>query len=58
MAAYVALIQNVSDVDKYTGEYVPQVMPILAKHGIEVLAAHFGEKAVEGKHGHRLHCAC
>lgn len=48
MSAYLALTHKVADVDKYVGEYVPQVMPLLAKHGIEVLAAHFGATAIEG----------
>lgn len=48
MTAYLALTHKVADVDKYVGEYVPKVMPLLQKHGIEVLAAHFGAKAVEG----------
>ena len=48
MTAYLALTHKVADVDKYVGEYVPQVMPILQEHGIEVLVAHFGAEAVEG----------
>lgn len=48
MTAYLALTHKVADVDRYVGEYVPQVMPILEKHGIEVLAAHFGATAIEG----------
>ena len=48
MTAYLVLTHKVTDVDRYTGEYVPQVMPLLAKHGIEVVAAHFGATALEG----------
>lgn len=48
MTAYLALTHEVADVDRYVGEYVPQVMPLLEKHGIEVLAAHFGATAIEG----------
>ncbi len=48
MTAYLALTHKVTDVDKYVGDYVPQVLPILQKHGIEVLAAHFGATAIEG----------
>ncbi|MGH9186292.1 MAG: DUF1330 domain-containing protein [Acidimicrobiales bacterium] len=48
MTTYLALTQNVADVDKYLGDYVPQVLPLLEKHGIEILAAHFGASAVEG----------
>jgi uncharacterized protein (DUF1330 family) len=46
--AYLALTHKVADVDKCIGDYVPQVMPLLEKHGIEVLAAHFGATALEG----------
>ena len=30
------------------GDYVPPVMPLLEKHGIEVLVAQFGATAFEG----------
>jgi len=48
MTAYLALTHKVADVDKYLGDYVPQVVPLLQKHGIEVLAGHFGATALEG----------
>jgi uncharacterized protein (DUF1330 family) len=48
MTAYLTLTHKVADVDKYLSEYVPQVIPLLAKHGIKVLAAHFGATAIEG----------
>ena len=48
MTAYLVLTQRVADVDKYVGEYVPQLVPLVQKHGIEVLAAHFGATAIEG----------
>lgn len=48
VTAYLALTHKVADVDAYVGSYVPRVMPLLAKHGIEVLAAHFGATAIEG----------
>jgi uncharacterized protein (DUF1330 family) len=48
VTAYLALTHKVADVDKYVGHYVPQVMPLLAKHGIEVLAVQFGATAIEG----------
>jgi uncharacterized protein (DUF1330 family) len=48
VTAYLALTHKVADVDKYLGDYVPQVTPLLSKHGIEVLAAHFGATALEG----------
>jgi uncharacterized protein (DUF1330 family) len=48
LTAYVALTQKVNDVDKYVETYIPQVMPLLEKYGIEVRVAHFGAKAIEG----------
>ena len=48
MTAYLALTQNVADVDKYLGEYVPPVLQLFEKYGIEVLAAQFGASAIEG----------
>lgn len=48
MTAYAALTQKVADLDKYVGEYMPEVGPLLEKYGIEVVVAHFGATAVEG----------
>jgi uncharacterized protein (DUF1330 family) len=48
MSAYLALTQKVADVERYVGDYIPQVMPLLQKHGIDVLVAHFGATAIEG----------
>ena len=48
MTAYLALTQKVNDLDKYQETYIPQVMPLLEKYGIEVLVAHFGATAIEG----------
>lgn len=48
MTAYLALTQNVGDLDAYQTQYVPDVLPLLQKHGIEVQAAHFGASALEG----------
>lgn len=49
MTAYLALTQNVVDVDKYLEEYVPPVLQLFKKYGIEVLAAQFGASAIEGR---------
>jgi uncharacterized protein (DUF1330 family) len=49
MAAYVVLMQQVEDVDRYRQEYVPGVMSFLAKHGAEVLVAGFDAEAAEGQ---------
>jgi len=48
MTAYVVLTQQVSDVDRYVGEYAPQAMPILQKYGIEVLVFQIGATSLEG----------
>ena len=48
MTAYVALTQKVADVELYVRDYIPQVMPLLQKHGLEVLVAHFDATALEG----------
>lgn len=49
MAAYFVLTQQVDDVERYVGEYIPQVMPFLGKHGAEILAASFEANGVEGE---------
>ena len=47
MAAYVVLMQQVEDVERYREEYVPGVMSVLAKDGAEVLVAGFDAELVE-----------
>jgi uncharacterized protein (DUF1330 family) len=49
MAAFVVLMQQVEDIDRYRDEYIPGVMPFLAKHGAEVLVASFDASAAEGE---------
>ncbi len=49
MAAYLVLMQHVDDTDRYRSEYVPGVLPILSKHGGDVLVAGFDAKAAEGE---------
>ena len=48
MTAYLALTHDVADVDKYLGEYVPPVLQLFEKYGIEVLVAQVGASAIEG----------
>lgn len=48
MTAYMVLTHTVADVDRFVGEYVSQVRPLLQKHGIEVIAAGFGMTPLEG----------
>jgi len=49
MAAYLVLMQEVDDVDRYRGEYLPRVVPLLQKHGAETLVAGSGAEAAEGE---------
>jgi uncharacterized protein (DUF1330 family) len=48
MAAYFVLMQQVDDIDRYRDEYIPQVRPLLKKHGAEVLVTGFEAEAAEG----------
>jgi uncharacterized protein (DUF1330 family) len=48
MAAYLVLMQEVDDVDRYRSEYVPGVGPLLQKHGAQVLVAGFDAEVAEG----------
>lgn len=49
MAAYLVLMQQVDDTDRYRRAYVPKVMPLLVKHGGDVLAGGFEAEAAEGE---------
>lgn len=49
MAAYFVLMQQVDDTNRYRNEYVPSVLPLLEKHGGEVLVAGFDAEPAEGK---------
>ena len=49
MAAYFILTQTVTDQTVYSEEYVPGVLPFLAKHGGEVLVAAFETEALQGE---------
>ena len=48
MSAYFILMQNIEDPARYGGEYIPQVMPFLQKHGAEIVAATHEAEALEG----------
>lgn len=48
MAAYVIATYDIHDPEAYEG-YVPGVMPLLEKHGAEVLVADFEARALEGE---------
>jgi uncharacterized protein (DUF1330 family) len=49
MAAYFVLMQQVDDIERYRSEYVPGVVPLLAKHGGELVVGGFDAEAVEGE---------
>jgi len=49
MAAYVVLMQQVDDTDRYLSEYVPAAVPFPVKHGGEVLPADFDAEAAQGE---------
>ncbi len=49
MAAYFILTQTVTDQTAYSEDYVPGVLPILAKHGAEILVAAFETQALQGE---------
>src|SRR5689334_6692347 len=49
MAAYLVLMQQVHDIDRYRAEYLPRLRPFLEKHGAEVLVAGFDAEPAEGQ---------
>lgn len=48
MSAYLVLMQEVHDIERYRNEYLPGLRPFLAKHGGEVLVAGFDAEPAEG----------
>lgn len=48
MSAYFILTQTVTDPQKYSQEYIAQVMPFLAKHQAEVIVAELEARPLEG----------
>ena len=48
-AAYFILTQTVTDQMAYSQQYIPGVLPFLAKHGAEVLVASFETEALQGE---------
>ena len=49
MAAYLVLMEEIDDVDRYRNEYVPQVGPLLKKHGAQTLVGGLGAEPAEGE---------
>ena len=48
MSAYFILTQTIIDLEAFRHDYIPKVMPILEKHGGEVLVASFDATPLEG----------
>jgi uncharacterized protein (DUF1330 family) len=48
MAAYYVLTHTITDIEKYRGEYIPQVFTYIAKHDGEVIAASFDAEPLQG----------
>ena len=48
MSAYFILTQTVTDLQRYTQEYIPAVMPFLAKYKAEVVVGDFDAKPLQG----------
>ena len=48
MSAYFVLTHTITDPQKYMGQYVPAVMPFLAKYKADVVAAELDAKPLEG----------
>ena len=49
MPAYFVLTQTITDPERYQKEYIPGVLPFLAKYKGEVLAADFEAKPLQGE---------
>ena len=49
MTAYLVLMQEIVDADRYRNEYLPAVGPFLQKYGAEILVAGSDAKAAEGE---------
>jgi len=48
MSAYFVLTHTITSPEKYRQEYIPGVMPFLAKHKAEVVVAELEAKPLEG----------
>ena len=51
MSAYVLVSYDINDQEHYQG-YVPAVLPLLQKHGAEILVADFDPRGIEGTARH------
>ena len=48
MAAYYVLTQTITDIERYRDEYIPQVLPFIAKYDGEIVVASFDAEALQG----------
>jgi uncharacterized protein (DUF1330 family) len=48
MAAYFILTHTITDLEKYRNEYIPQVLPFIAKYDGEIVVASFDAEALQG----------
>jgi uncharacterized protein (DUF1330 family) len=48
VAAYLVLMQEIDDVDRYRNEHVPLVVSLLQKHGAEILVGGTNAEPAEG----------
>jgi uncharacterized protein (DUF1330 family) len=49
MPAYLVLMQEVDDVERYSNEYLPAVRPFLRKYDAELVVGGFGAEPAEGE---------
>jgi len=52
MSAFLILTQTVTDLQKYTQEYIPGVMPFLAKYKADVVVGEFQATPLQGNPPH------
>ena len=49
MSAYFILTQTITDTERYQKEYIPGVLPFLAKYKAEVVVADFNATPLQGE---------
>ena len=48
MAAYFILTQTITDLERYQKEYIPQVLPFIAKYNGEIVVGCFDAEPLQG----------
>ncbi|MBW8058724.1 MAG: DUF1330 domain-containing protein, partial [candidate division NC10 bacterium] len=48
MAAYYILTHTITDIERYREEYIPQVLPFIAKYDGEVIVGSFDAEPLQG----------